>query len=164
MLCFWRFKAYALSLFFIHQKQSKTKQNKNKKRIKESLPPFLSQSYQLYLFLSSLCLFSTFIFSFFLSSSITLPNSFSVYFSIYFSFSFCLFSIYYRFHSLFLSLSPSVSTSLFFFFFICLSLILPLSEKNQSPTGIKWSAVPLPCFLGFHGGKQGSGPDSGQSA
>ena len=36
---------------------------------------------------------------------------------------------------------------------------------NQLPKGIKWSVVPLPCstFLGFHGGKQGSGPDRGQS-
>ena len=38
-----------------------------------------------------------------------------------------------------------------------------LYHSNQSPIGIKWSAVPLPCstFLGFHGGKQGSGPDRG---
>ena len=36
---------------------------------------------------------------------------------------------------------------------------------NQSPKGIKWSVVLLPCstFLGFHGGKQGSSPDRGQS-
>ena len=36
---------------------------------------------------------------------------------------------------------------------------------NQSPKGIKWSAVPLPCstFLSFHGGKQGSSLNKGQS-
>ena len=42
---------------------------------------------------------------------------------------------------------------------------------NQLPKGIKWSVVPLPCstcvciefFLCFCGGKQGSGPDRGQS-
>ena len=31
------------------------------------------------------------------------------------------------------------------------------SLRNQSPKGIKWSEIPLPCFnfLGFLGGKQG---------
>ena len=40
-----------------------------------------------------------------------------------------------------------------------------LYHSNQSPIGIKWSAVPLPCstFLSFHRGKQGSGPNRGQS-
>ena len=44
----------------------------------------------------------------------------------------------------------------------------PLSgplPKKQSPKGIKWSVVPLPCstVLDFHGGKQGSGPDRRQN-
>ena len=36
---------------------------------------------------------------------------------------------------------------------------------NQSPKGIKWSAVPSPCstFLGSLGRKHGSGPNRGQS-
>ena len=46
-----------------------------------------------------------------------------------------------------------------------------LQEKKQSPKGIKWSAVPLPCltivfqFVGFEFSlsKQGSGPGRGRS-
>ena len=50
-----------------------------------------------------------------------------------------------------------------------LSQLMPIVrsiwELNQLPKGIKWSAVPLSCstFLGSLGGKQGSGPNKGQS-
>ena len=52
------------------------------------------------------------------------------------------------------------------FILVGLSFVRKNSNINKKPKGIKWSAVPfalLYFILGFHGGRQGSGTDRGQS-